>query len=454
MSKFPTGFDFGKAGKLPGLYGGSNKNVSGGKHSTSAFSARHMWRVEHGQPDGETYAYLLNSPQYGTDLGLGKWTFSADDKWHSIQQEVQLPTGSQANGVITDWYDGKLVNTATNQAIPPNVPLTGIFFSTFFGGHATVWGPKKPAGASGDGEDAFFSDFTVSTQQITTTTTPSSGPSAGGTTTLTADGIFKEESTLLGSYTLSAKGQAELKKITKQLSTPATQDAALDSVVTDLISGRATPTSAYSNLEADLKPHSSELTSQLLAWVNQQTSPTTPITDLKTAMGSQTFSAYVLSLPPASTYTPAVGSTTLTAAAVYTEEATVAYKLSKAGRADLATIAKLGFLAGREAALDYVVSDVVSGAPMEEATADFPTLELDLHARQADLTSQLLAWINQQDTGETPITDLKTAMGNQTFSAYVLSLNLDPSTTVDSTGKCSDKQSDATSTKCSSKNSN
>jgi hypothetical protein len=40
-----------------------------------------------------------------------------------------------------------------------SVPFSGILFSTFFGGHDTSWGPSKD-------EDAYFTDFAVSTAYI------------------------------------------------------------------------------------------------------------------------------------------------------------------------------------------------------------------------------------------------------------------------------------------------
>lgn len=41
---FPVGFNFVKAGKLPGLYGGK-RGCSGGSAAENCFSARLMWRT-------------------------------------------------------------------------------------------------------------------------------------------------------------------------------------------------------------------------------------------------------------------------------------------------------------------------------------------------------------------------------------------------------------------------
>ncbi|HEY4383826.1 MAG TPA: hypothetical protein VGN34_05025, partial [Ktedonobacteraceae bacterium] len=159
--KFPQNFDFGKAAKLPGLFGGSNTGVSGGNHSTEAWSTRLMWRTSSSKgAQGEVYMYSPDqSSGYGADLGLGSWTFQADDQWHPIEQELQ----STAQGAtVTMWYDGKQVFTAPIDTA--GIPPAGIFFSTFFGGHDTSWGPNQD-------EDMYYADFQLSTQYIPPDTT-------------------------------------------------------------------------------------------------------------------------------------------------------------------------------------------------------------------------------------------------------------------------------------------
>ncbi|MFJ2775443.1 polysaccharide lyase [Kitasatospora sp. NPDC087315] len=53
--KFPAGQDWGKAGKLPGLYGGTIGDESGGNHG-NGWSTRYMWRGNSSAPDnGEVY---------------------------------------------------------------------------------------------------------------------------------------------------------------------------------------------------------------------------------------------------------------------------------------------------------------------------------------------------------------------------------------------------------------
>jgi hypothetical protein len=141
---FPTNYDWGKAGKLPGLFGGEIDQASGGNHG-NAWSTRYMWR---GGSKGEIYFYSPTDSGYGKDLGLGKWKFAADGAWHAVEQRVD-----RVKQTITVFYDGKQVFNTKVTGIS-KIPFSGVFFSTFFGGHESKWGPKKTV-------RAYYGDFTV-----------------------------------------------------------------------------------------------------------------------------------------------------------------------------------------------------------------------------------------------------------------------------------------------------
>ena len=165
--RFPAGFDFGRGGKLPGLYGGTIGAESGGNHG-AGFSTRYMWRdhqvsgsVHHCSrfaPCAEVYPYIPNSGNgYGRDLG-GRWQWQADGNWHMVEQRVDRVTGD-----ITVWYDGtEVLNDPDALTGASAIPFAGIMFSTFFGRHDTSWGPSKA-------EYAYFADFAVSTSYIAAT---------------------------------------------------------------------------------------------------------------------------------------------------------------------------------------------------------------------------------------------------------------------------------------------
>jgi MYXO-CTERM domain-containing protein len=149
---FPVGFDFGKntGGKMPGLYGGPPGCESGGVRCDKAWSTRYMWRGGSASaPRGEVYFYTASGSGFGEDLGLGSWNWQADGKWHSIEQLVNLTTGK-----IVVWHDGVQKFTTTQKF--GDTPLTGIFFSTFHGGHDTSWSPSHATAA-------LFANFTLST---------------------------------------------------------------------------------------------------------------------------------------------------------------------------------------------------------------------------------------------------------------------------------------------------
>ncbi|MCP3803551.1 sugar isomerase [Allokutzneria sp. A3M-2-11 16] len=143
--RFPTGYDFGKGGKLPGFYGGDPGSQSGGNHG--GWSTRFMWR---GGGKGEVYVYTPKGNGYGKDVGLGSWSFAADGRTHTIEQAITRSTGN-----VTVWYDGRQVLSANEVDGIGSIPFRGVFFSTFFGGHDTSWGPKSTV-------HAHFSNFTVS----------------------------------------------------------------------------------------------------------------------------------------------------------------------------------------------------------------------------------------------------------------------------------------------------
>jgi hypothetical protein len=154
--RFSDDFDFVKGGKLPGLFGG--KSVSGGNipDGTDGFSTRFMWRR---QGDGEVYAYLPTSENYGTSIGRGAWQFQPGT-WYHVEQEVVLNQPDQKDGQIRVWIDGKKVldREGLQFRTTDKLKIEGIFFSTFFGGGDPSWSTPKDVYAD-------FAEFSVSPVQ-------------------------------------------------------------------------------------------------------------------------------------------------------------------------------------------------------------------------------------------------------------------------------------------------
>jgi hypothetical protein len=159
---FPTTFDFGWAGKLPGMFGGPGPScASGGNHCPGAWSTRLMWRggvgghsATCGQPcPGELYLYTDCVGGTGQDLGLGNWKFPADGKWHTVEEYVSTTSG----GNVIVWFDGTQVFTTALGCT--DLPISGIFFSTFYGGSGSQWGPLVAT-------DSYFANFQLSKNKI------------------------------------------------------------------------------------------------------------------------------------------------------------------------------------------------------------------------------------------------------------------------------------------------
>lgn len=156
--KFDQNFNFVKGGKLPGLYGGTGN--TGGKipNGHDGFSTRYIWK-EKGA--GAIYAYLPTSKTWGTAVGLGSWSFTVG-QWHRLEQLVKLNTPGQADGVISIWYDKKLVHSETGLTFrdTPDITIDGLLFSTFFGGN-------NPSFATPVSTNIRFRNFVMSSQRVT-----------------------------------------------------------------------------------------------------------------------------------------------------------------------------------------------------------------------------------------------------------------------------------------------
>jgi hypothetical protein len=135
--RFSDNFNFVKGGKLPGLFGGAGNSGGDIPNGSDGFSARLMWR-RHG--DGEVYAYLPTSHDYGTSIGRGSWQFQPG-VWHHIEQEVLLNHPGLQDGRIRVWFDGRQVLTVDNLTFrtTSTLQINGLFFSTFFGGNDSSW---------------------------------------------------------------------------------------------------------------------------------------------------------------------------------------------------------------------------------------------------------------------------------------------------------------------------
>lgn len=137
--RFPSGFDFVKGGKLPGLAGG--EATSGGdRPNGGGWSARLMWRSR-----GDLVLYLYHMDQanrYGDDVSLS--VRAPRNRWIKVTQVVTVNDGNSSNGRIRVWIDDALAldrkGLRLRQGNRANVDR--FYFSTFFGGSNSDWAPR------------------------------------------------------------------------------------------------------------------------------------------------------------------------------------------------------------------------------------------------------------------------------------------------------------------------
>jgi len=155
--RIPTGFQWVKGGKLPGLYGGtvtSGRKIPNGENG---LSTRYMWRAGGA---GEVYAYLPTSKEHGTSLGRGDWHWPTG-RWACVEQQVTLNDPGTANGKVNVWLDGHQVLAKHSLTFrdADSLNISGLFFSTFFGGGDKTW-------ATPISQHVDFADFVISHNRI------------------------------------------------------------------------------------------------------------------------------------------------------------------------------------------------------------------------------------------------------------------------------------------------
>ncbi|KAB5596045.1 hypothetical protein CTheo_562 [Ceratobasidium theobromae] len=124
---FDSGFDFVKGGKLPGLRGGPDVlGCSGGKQADgkSCFSTRLMWRTS----------------------GNGEIPVRLAFHLHRVAGNLTAPTDNVANGQLQLFYNDLLAisqNGVQYRNSDDIASVSGLFFSTFFGGEDSSWASPK-----------------------------------------------------------------------------------------------------------------------------------------------------------------------------------------------------------------------------------------------------------------------------------------------------------------------
>jgi len=129
---FSPDFDWVKGGKLPGLGGGDFPTGCIKTGQFDGFTTRLMWRL-----NGAASSYLYypgKTDACGDDVPLGV-NFERN-RWYIITQQVILNDPGEANGVLVQYIDGKLLKRFDHQIWRTGAGpgIDGAKIETFFGG--------------------------------------------------------------------------------------------------------------------------------------------------------------------------------------------------------------------------------------------------------------------------------------------------------------------------------
>lgn len=162
----PSGFNWVKGGKLPGIWFG-DIGANGGNHNVNGSSFRIMWR-ENG--DLEAYLYtqakqnvqfynqsgLVDNNEYGTSLWRGMFTLQPNS-WNTITLKASINSDKD----VFNGHIGLTVNNVTKTFNEmnwgnPNINIEGLMMHTFFGGSDATW-------ATPVDQHLYFKDFNITT---------------------------------------------------------------------------------------------------------------------------------------------------------------------------------------------------------------------------------------------------------------------------------------------------
>ncbi|MFK7736668.1 MAG: polysaccharide lyase [Pirellulaceae bacterium] len=171
--QFGEGFDFVRGGKLPGLAGGTAPTGSKLADGNNGWSSRFMWRTDHHGKSGrppqrrawlQSYMKHFESGPKEDGIGEDELDWRRDSRrvmieagrWYSIRQEVRMNDVGKNDGQLRVWLDGVLVANRDDVYYRKSdkIGIDVLYFSTFFGGSKTHWGPSQD-------ETIYFDDFRI-----------------------------------------------------------------------------------------------------------------------------------------------------------------------------------------------------------------------------------------------------------------------------------------------------
>jgi hypothetical protein len=174
LVKFGSGFDFVRAGKLPGLAGGTAPTGNRTADGYNGFSTRLAWRTPFEGVSGDPPQHTANILNYSKHPGSGLdgggrdedddfWTKKNGElieiqsgRWYRVTQLVKMNSHGRANGRMKCWLNGKLALDKREIEFrkTKDFGVDVFYFSTFFGGGSEDWAPSKD-------EVIYFDEFDI-----------------------------------------------------------------------------------------------------------------------------------------------------------------------------------------------------------------------------------------------------------------------------------------------------
>lgn len=139
---FEAGAEWGKSGKLPGIYAGSITDFAPDRppNGVNGCTIRPLWRADGGV---KLYVWDMRPQGYGREYAsLARWPAG---RFADVRLAVTLNTPGHADGVIVLTIDGKDAVRVTDLMArsTANMKLTGCFWCVFYGGGTLDYAPTR-----------------------------------------------------------------------------------------------------------------------------------------------------------------------------------------------------------------------------------------------------------------------------------------------------------------------
>lgn len=129
---FPTDFDFGNAGSLPGLFFGDDFDAHGAPVKGSGAGTRVGWQKEGGAVVNVHFANADGWQNPPATRATINWPRG---RWVTVDQEMILNTPGERDGVVRLWIDGEIAgeNKRIGVRSEPGQYFSGVLADVFYG---------------------------------------------------------------------------------------------------------------------------------------------------------------------------------------------------------------------------------------------------------------------------------------------------------------------------------